>query len=257
MASLVVDDRERLLIAALRKLKIPHKVQHLAVADILVLCGGSAVVALERKTCDDLAGSIVDGRLTEQKQRLIEMQRDEPQCAVGYLVEGDFFSCQRRHKLPPTTLLAASAMGVVRDRLALLRTRGTDETCALLKILLAKAPYGKTSMIKAPPRQSRAEKMSARDAVMQRILQCVPGCSPAVTAALTSMCPDMRALRERLTAPDGRRQIRETPRQGGKRKKIGEAVVRNLILALAVEERPSAPCGPAPKKRKRPQTGAT
>ena len=66
---LTLDHRERALVKLLPKAKIDtlavgDVVCHSAEKDILFIC--------ERKTVEDLARSLVDGRLNEQKSRLLD-----------------------------------------------------------------------------------------------------------------------------------------------------------------------------------------
>ena len=89
--SLSIDHRERKLISVCTGLVV-FQVKSLTIGD--VTCSyedGSAWVA-ERKTADDLARSIVDGRLVDQTARLLRSGYSY----VFLLVEGDLASTNFR-----------------------------------------------------------------------------------------------------------------------------------------------------------------
>lgn len=69
-ARMVVDAREHCLISALDALGVPHTVSAMPVGDIqIVSASGQSALLFERKTIQDLASSLKDGRLYEQLQR--------------------------------------------------------------------------------------------------------------------------------------------------------------------------------------------
>jgi ERCC4-type nuclease len=235
-AVLVIDDRERDLIARLRELSVAFVVRHLELADVLVEWDGSVLVALERKTASDLASSLVDGRLLEQKQRLLALRKQLPETTVGYLLEGRFDDPCRRYKIPPATLMVNYAMMSARDRLVAYRTTDMTETCALLVALRKKAPYGQTCTQPQPPPQSKQQRMGTESAVYSRMLQCVPGCSAAVAEIVMAECPGMKSLRNCLSSPGKRARLSKLKRAGGKRRALGKTVVDSIARALAAKE---------------------
>ena len=86
--TIIIDSREHKIIKELEirlgdKYKDMVKVEMLSIGDILV---GDMVI--ERKTLEDLASSIIDGRYTEQSIRLEEC-RQENNNKIYYFIEGD------------------------------------------------------------------------------------------------------------------------------------------------------------------------
>ena len=107
---LTLDHRERALIKLLPEAKVDtlavgDVVCHSAENDILFIC--------ERKTVEDLARSLIDGRLNEQKSRLLDTG-----AKVFIIVEGDF----RSARFPYDRLIAACAAATVRDQCPVVRT---------------------------------------------------------------------------------------------------------------------------------------
>ena len=62
-------------------------VKNLEIGDVVILRNQEPAILIERKTIKDLAGSIQDGRLREQKFRITVP--NTPQRNVIYLIEGD------------------------------------------------------------------------------------------------------------------------------------------------------------------------
>ena len=84
---LVVDVRERGLIAELTGLGIPFTTAGLAVGDILIQTAeGEPLLVAERKSHADFAASLMDGRYREQRARLMATRGQG--VAVLYILEG-------------------------------------------------------------------------------------------------------------------------------------------------------------------------
>lgn len=82
---LVVDDRERAVIIYLSKI-IKVKVERITVGDYAYVYKGKVIVIVERKSLEDLASSIKDGRM-ENNNKLLEAQKKHG-CQILYIVEG-------------------------------------------------------------------------------------------------------------------------------------------------------------------------
>lgn len=254
VAVLVIDDREGALIAALRAQKVPFIVEHLALADVLIRCGTTTVVALERKTCNDLAGSIVDGRWREQKQRLKVMRATcrasvnplSQGAVIGYIIEGNFFDVNRTHSLPPTTLVSAATMASARDGFTVVQTMGVTETAQTLSSMLRHAPFVGYSELREqslvsdplqgaePPMLSRQEKMRSPNVILFRMLRCVPGVSPPVGKLVVNKYRTCARFRAALKNDAERQKIEQTLRPPGKKQKIGIKTVLAMKAAFGV-----------------------
>jgi ERCC4-type nuclease len=83
--TLKIDTRERQIKDFFRGL--PYvKIQNLPLGDIIFQWDNENILIIERKTIDDLAHSIKDGRFREQKMRLIS---NYPTSKIMYLIEGN------------------------------------------------------------------------------------------------------------------------------------------------------------------------
>lgn len=89
--NLLVDDRERHVIAHLSKystkMKINFNIKRLITSDYAIMYKGVLIAIIERKTWEDLAASIRDGRKDNVK-KLLDV-REETGCQIYYLIEGD------------------------------------------------------------------------------------------------------------------------------------------------------------------------
>ena len=82
---MVIDTRETKLLHYMKNLKFV-KVSQLDVGDIHYRINGKTVFIIERKTLEDLANSIKDGRFREQKIRLQKCLSQD--INIIYLIEG-------------------------------------------------------------------------------------------------------------------------------------------------------------------------
>ncbi len=98
---LVVDDRERAVIPHLEDqshdFRIAYRVQRMEVGDYALTYRGHVVFIIERKTWEDLAASMRDGR-KDNIQKLLKL-RTETKCQIIYLIEGS-------NLIRPKTLVA-------------------------------------------------------------------------------------------------------------------------------------------------------
>lgn len=108
-----IDNRERSLIKLLHALKQKYNlkkielvVEKLDIGDIIIEKNGKELLIVERKSLNDLAGSIKDGRYDEQSFRLSNC--DIPNHNIIYLLEGNMFTWEdKRRKMHSKTLYTA------------------------------------------------------------------------------------------------------------------------------------------------------
>ena len=130
--ALSIDYREKDLINLLECLK--PTVASLAVGDITCSYEGNSAWVAERKTADDLARSIIDGRWNDQMSRLMRSGYSH----VFLIVEGDL-SCT---SLPHETLLGACLNAELRHGSHLIRSACLEETTLVIKQLVEKVAGG-------------------------------------------------------------------------------------------------------------------
>ena len=86
----IIDNRERKVIDCISKKNIEYKLTNLNIGDYIFAYNpkeDNPKVIIERKTVDDLASSIKDGRYKEQKVRLLNEQNNGHQ--IIYIIEGN------------------------------------------------------------------------------------------------------------------------------------------------------------------------
>ena len=136
MPLLVIDKRERALIKLFQPDQI--EVQTLDVGDVFCQYDNGANWIAERKTAEDLAASLKDGRWDEQKDRLLKSG-----CTVVYIIEGGL----RKAKFTYDALVGVCVSTTLRDDVYLHRTSDISETKSVIEHLVAKFQ----SMV-APPK---------------------------------------------------------------------------------------------------------
>ena len=187
MARLVVDRRERQLIKLLGSDAVD--VQTLDVGDVVCRYEGSGWVA-ERKTANDLAQSIKDGRWAEQKDRLYKSG-----LTVVYLIEGNLRDASFTYESLLGACVSAELEGA-----HVFRTWDIKETTELLGCLQRKmiAPrHAPTDTLATNKRKKDGE----LETIWTRQIACIPRFSEAVSRAILQHFGSLRDLQDALRAP--------------------------------------------------------
>ncbi|ARA71991.1 hypothetical protein BNJ_00159 [Kaumoebavirus] len=136
---LLVDDRERYVSAHLKK---RGRILRLTVGDFAILghdeeSGTSRICAIfERKTWKDLASSIKDGRIDNNK-KMIET-REATGCKIFYLMEGNAHPKEDKsiQGIAVKNMLKKIEHMIIRDDFAVIYTQNTEHTAQKLLSLL-------------------------------------------------------------------------------------------------------------------------
>lgn len=158
---IIIDSRERQLID---KFEIKPTVRSLDLGDIMIETGGFPQWTIERKTLEDFAASIKDGRYREQKGRL--MSTNGSLGTIAYLIEG-FPKHQQTYinGIKVETLESAIANTIVRDRIMVFRTPNINESVRFLKQLdLKTTEFGN----KPPPNAETIHKLHVESLVKKK-----------------------------------------------------------------------------------------
>ena len=194
--ALSIDLRERELIKHLHSLS-PH-VAALPVGDVVCRYDDGRAWAAERKTADDLAKSIIDGRWADQTSRLLRSDFSN----VFWVVEGDLSSTN----LPHAHLLGACIKAELRSGSHVIRTACAEETAIVIKQLVLKCadrPPGIPSGI-----CSKSKRVCDSETVWIRQLMCIPSISERIARLLLDHFVTLRALQEALEDIDSFPRIR-------------------------------------------------
>ena len=234
MTRVVVDSRERTLLNIFRDRSDGFEVKALPCGDIAIEYENGRGWLCERKTCVDLAASLVDGRWKEQTSRLFSCGKK-----IVIVIEGDLRETEGMYK----NVLGAYLNMSLRD-VDILRTWDAFETFEVLVSLIEKlrhrtpgAPQVRLSDgLQVPKIQGKTSKR-ARDAesVEVRQLMCIPSFSEKVARTVLHRFGDLSKLRLALADPASFPDV-----QLDDKTKLGAARLRHLTRHLLGEDKPTS-----------------
>lgn len=132
---LIVDNREQI---KEEFGDIDVELANLIIGDYQFNIEDKPFIIIERKTIDDYAASIKDGRLREQKKRLLN---NCGEAFVLYLVEGDLTKNNGSYpynRVEKDTIISSIVNTMVRDGVHVFHTKDKDETIFFLSSLYKK-----------------------------------------------------------------------------------------------------------------------
>ena len=192
MFELVVDKRERHLQALFGD--GGARAETLELGDVLCKYPDGSCWVAERKSTQDLANSIKDGRWDEQKARLASSGLH-----VFYILEGDFKAVEG---LPYGALLGAYSNLLLHQGITtVLRTANIYETKFVLTQLASKCQGVAKPMPLGVVSSKRKKEDDVRN-IWIRQLACIPTISEHIAATLLDHFGSMAALREALSNPE-------------------------------------------------------
>lgn len=218
-----IDHREcnakTLLASKLENDGLKYVFENLECGDFIVKVDGRPVIVFERKTVRDLLASIKDGRYRDQKQRMVDTFGREN---IVYVIEGVFTYhgdmqgfTEVEHKSLKTSIINTQ----LRDKIAVMRTQDTIETCALLHEILLRvskdthkyiAGDSNVEMQKSPlnlQHSRRKENGTKTDVFTQQLCQ-ISGISQKTAEALCKEFIDMKTFYERLLSLDNEQKLK-------------------------------------------------
>jgi len=182
MTELIIDTRENLVISKLGDYNF--KTEQLDLGDIIFKEEGETILIIERKTIKDLKASIIDGRIKEQKARLLGSNTN-----IMYLIEGDLYN-ENIGKFPVKTLIGSIINTELRDNIRVYRTLSINETIEFIKKLHDKLNKdGKTFFKKvkvdyaASLKKKKKENMTP-DVWFRTTLEVIPHVSDKVSSVI-------------------------------------------------------------------------
>lgn len=202
--TLKLDNRER---GIKDILKLPFQCENLEHGDFVFELDGQQVMIIERKTLQDLAASIKDGRYTNQKKAMLDKYQTSQ---LYYIFEGVVNYCDDENEvqcningLSYSALLSAIINTSVRDKIHTFTTQNTSETCALIEMIYKR-------MMKDPQKYNNAnttlqqgfipkEKVKTqRDCFIAQLCQ-IPGISNKTARAIADKFQGIREFITELT----------------------------------------------------------
>lgn len=127
----IIDNRERKVIDCISKKNIEYKLTNLDIGDYIFEYKqkeDNPKVIIERKTVDDLASSIKDGRYKEQKVRLLNEQNNGHQ--IIYIIEGNIYNGVG--KISSKTFNSVIVNGIIRDGIYTYISKDIEDTVNFL-----------------------------------------------------------------------------------------------------------------------------
>jgi len=140
--NVIIDIRENKLIEQLKSLSFVFTTKSLDIGDLMITQDEIPFLIIERKTIDDLKSSVVDGRLREQRYRLLNAS-GLPPSRIMYIIEGDFQPKSRRliskdRGVSNSTVVGSIINMLFRDNIKVHRTISTEETADFIVKLFSK-----------------------------------------------------------------------------------------------------------------------
>jgi len=128
---LLIDNREKIKdMFKSESLKIENN--NLDLGDYIIKYKNEEVLIIERKTVSDLMSSIKDGRLREQKKRLLANYSTDK---ILYIIEGKI---ENSKYINYDTIVSSIINTVLRDRISVLMTKTPGETVKLIESIAKK-----------------------------------------------------------------------------------------------------------------------
>jgi hypothetical protein len=133
---LIADTRERNVLRHTTELP-PLRVLQMTVGDYAIMQGGAVVAIIERKSLEDYAASLKDGRCSNIN-KLIKL-RETTNCRIIYIIEGREFPAPEScwGNIPYKHIESSIFHLVMRDNVCILRSKDSLDTAKLLYRLMA------------------------------------------------------------------------------------------------------------------------
>ena len=260
-----VDSREDALNDLLR-MNLVGAMHHLRseslpVGDVILSSadGETDYIVFERKSLQDLAASIRDGRYKEQSHRLQALPNVHNHNVV-YIVEGDFSRYNERFsKIGKKALHSAMCSLNYYKGFSVVRTMSIMETHELIhyyadKLAASPAPYGYyhsvNKTLKQPEQQTdettsycsvlRVKQVKCENITPQNIgeiMLCnIPGVSCKTAAAIVKKYPTLRVLMESLNACGSGDCLADIQleTESGQQRKLSKKCIQNIYNFLMV-----------------------
>lgn len=168
----------------------------------VALVAGTQRLLIERKTWNDWAASVVDGRYKEQKARFLGSEGAIEGCHLVYLLEGSLVGFEgKTHGISNKALNAAILKTQMRDGIAVLRTRdamhSAESVGYLAEQLVAGGldPASARSVMAGSSKKRKRSNLDEPSALYRAMLAVIPGMSDDKADAVATRYQSLRALR--------------------------------------------------------------
>jgi ERCC4-type nuclease len=175
----------------------------LPLGDFHFIRDGKVLLIVERKTINDYALSIKDGRLHEQCFRLREFRNSNPNSGIAYILEGSLSGTEVSPGISLETVKNSAVNKSVHFGIPVFYTASLDGTKALLRRLeksvesLELTPESGEKIEKNYLGCSKVKKSTEENA-FERILMTIPGVSDRIAGNIKSVFGNLPALLDAL-----------------------------------------------------------
>ena len=237
---LIIDNREKII--DLFEKKDYVKCENLTVGDYHIKLDGNTIVIIERKTINDLANSIVDGRYREQKKRLLD---NFPKHQIIYILEGDIETDNLSNKYNRITIdtIYSSIINLYhRDNINLFKSKNSRETVKFIETIMFKISKDNGKFLKKNVldnalfnnlKKGGCKKNIDSNLVYKLQLSCIPNISNKIAEIIIEKYSTMTELINNFSGKteDDRIKIISDIKyelKNGKKRKLGKRVGENL-----------------------------
>ena len=238
----IIDNRERKIIENISKL-IPDKyqLQNLELGDFVFEIDNIPFLTIERKTVQDLASSIKDGRYKEQKIRLLSEKEKNKNLKIILLIEGNINT--KTGGIPSTTFHSVVINSMIRDGIFVLITKNIEETCNTLVKIYKLIEKNKSEFINpvisnsssadyaSCLKKNKKENLTPTVCYINQLSQ-IPGVSTTIASRIVEKFPTMMDLIRELEIEEG--DTIEELKFGSSQRKIGKVVAKRIYEYLCV-----------------------
>tara|TARA_B100000941_G_C28367546_1_gene480331 strand:- start:78 stop:794 length:717 start_codon:yes stop_codon:yes gene_type:complete len=232
---LLIDNREKI------KNLFPTdniKFENLELGDYIIKYKDEILLIIERKTISDLMSSIKDGRLREQKKRLIS---NYSLSKILYIIEGDINTTKF---VNPDTIISSIVNTTLRDKINVLLTKNSAETVKIITSISEKINKQGTSFLQSTSHYDdnivhnlqTSKKSNITVDVCQKMMLCsIPTVSSKISERLLLNFGNIFNLITSIRQIDDSEQIsyiQNLPSFDEKTRKIGKNVAENILKYL-------------------------
>lgn len=129
--NILIDSRETKLVEIFKNNNIEYTQKQLELGDIQIIKDNDIILCIERKTIDDLIGSIKDGRYKEQKTRMLSKVNTNN---ILYIIEGKMDKYKHNEK----QIIGSITNMNFRDKIKVITTNNINQTYDLILSLKKK-----------------------------------------------------------------------------------------------------------------------
>jgi crossover junction endonuclease MUS81 len=236
MTKLIIDNRETKIKDILKPDEnIEYK--NLDTGDFVFKIKDEIVLIIERKTVEDLASSITDGRYREQKSRLLA---NFPKNKIMYIIEGDLTRKNKSfsfNKVNKYTIYSSIINCYLRDNINIFHSQNISETIEFLKNIKLKFEKQGTTFIKKSTTheqnlynslKTKKQKNVTPYMVFKLQLSAIPGISEKSSEIIAKKYTNMKNFIIELSDLDEKDRIFLIKNIKGEKKILGIRIAENI-----------------------------